>query len=101
MDIKYPFEEFSLRYMESLIAVFPSSQDGMWHVKTMRDNPHSFQSRIDLPESWAGKRDLELVEATGVSDAVFCHRGRFLAVAKSKEGAMKLAGLALEASRAS
>ena len=49
----------------------------------------------DLPESWAGLRDQELINATGVSDAVFVHRNRFMAVAKNKQGAVRLAELAL------
>lgn len=48
-----------------------------------------------LPEAWAGKRDEELAAVTGVQDAVFCHFGRFLAIAKSYEGIMKLAQLAI------
>jgi len=36
-----------------------------------------------------------LAKVTGVPDATFCHNGRFLAVAKSKEGALKLAEIAL------
>ncbi len=42
-----------------------------------------------------GLRDEELQKITGVEDAVFCHKGLFLAVSKSKEGAVKLAELAL------
>jgi uncharacterized UPF0160 family protein len=37
----------------------------------------------------------ELAQVTGVADAVFCHNKLFMAVAKSKEGAIKLAELAL------
>jgi len=63
-------------------------------VKTARDSIYSFENRKSFPESWAGKRGNELVLATGVSDAIFCHRGRFLTVAGSKEGALALAELA-------
>jgi uncharacterized UPF0160 family protein len=48
-----------------------------------------------FPDSWAGKRDAELVKATGVADAIFCHNNRFMMVAGSKEGALALAELAL------
>lgn len=53
------------------------------------------EDKRKLPEQWAGKRDEELAAVTGVSDAVFCHSGRFIAVARSFEGIMKLAELAL------
>lgn len=53
------------------------------------------EDRKKLPESWAGKRDEELAVVTGVKDAVFCHTGRFIAVAESFEGIMEMARLAI------
>jgi len=61
----------------------------------MRLNPNSFENRKDFPNTWAGLRDEEFQKVSGVSDAVFCHRGLFLIGAKSKEGAIKLAQIAL------
>jgi uncharacterized UPF0160 family protein len=52
---------------------------------------------MNLPLEWAGKSGDELIQITGVTDAIFCHRERFIAVAESKEGAVKLAHLALAA----
>ena len=49
-----------------------------------------------LPKSWAGKGDRELAKVTGVKDAVFCHSGRFIAVAESFEGIMKMCELAIK-----
>ena len=37
----------------------------------------------------------KLAEASGVADAVFCHNGRFICGAKSREGAVRLAEAAL------
>lgn len=74
-------------------------EDGRWQVVCVSDPDDYFLRRKDLPESWAGKRDQELVEVTGVPDAVFCHNKRFMAVAQSKEGALALAKLALEGTR--
>ena len=53
-------------------------------------------SRKSFPVAWGGKIDKELQSVSGVLEAVFCHRGLFFAVAKSKEGAIKLAELALD-----
>ena len=39
--------------------------------------------------------DEELVKISGIEDAVFCHKGQFLFVSKSKEGAMAAAHKAL------
>ena len=68
-----------------------------WKALAMRKTACSFENRKSMPESWAGKRDAELAEITGVEDALFCHNARWMAVAKSKEGAWKLAKLALKA----
>lgn len=70
-------------------------EDGTWQLCVVSEPPLYDSNRVLLPESWAGKRDQELIEATGVADAIFCHNKRFMVVAKSKEGALKLAELAL------
>ena len=84
-------------YPEPLYVVSPDSQgNNYWKIKAVREDPDaSFKNRKDLPESWAGKRDKELAEVTGVSDAIFCHNKLFIAVAGSKEGALKLARIAV------
>lgn len=89
-----PVEEYFSSYPEPLFIVYQYS-DGDFAVRAVRQAPHLFESRKLFPEDWAGKRNGELVAVTGVPDAVFCHNKRFLAIAKSKEGALKLAELAL------
>lgn len=79
-----------------LYAVYPTSK-GRFHVQTARVSMSSFEARKDLPEPWAGLRDAELAQVTGVPDAVFCHKGRFVAGADTLEGAMALARAALAA----
>jgi len=96
LDSFYPYEETLAVFPEPLFVVSPRL-DGSWNVKSVRDDLASFKNRKDLPESWAGKRDAELAGITGVSDAIFCHTARFLAVTKSKEGALKLAKIAIGA----
>lgn len=71
-------------------------EDGTWQLCTVSEPPLYDSNRVLLPESWAGKRDAELAEVTGVTDAVFCHNARFMAVAKTKEGAIALAKIVLE-----
>lgn len=94
MDTFYPHEDTLVTFPEPLYAIFPRT-GGTWGVKALRDDLSLFRNRKDLPASWAGKRDQELAEITGVPDAVFCHNARFMAVAKSKLGAIRLAELAL------
>jgi uncharacterized UPF0160 family protein len=57
----------------------------------------SFELRRELPAPWGGLEGEELVAATGVEDAVFCHLKRFLVVARSRAGIQRLAQLALGA----
>ncbi len=77
------------------IYIIRKHEDGNWQLICAVDDIRSFRTRKDLPLGWAGKHDAELAATTGVPDAVFCHNGRFIAVAQSKEGALKLAELAL------
>jgi uncharacterized UPF0160 family protein len=96
LDRYYPHRDVLQKYREPLFVIYPTD-DGMWHLKAVPANGASFENRKDLPISWAGKTDGALALATGVSDAIFCHNNLFLAVAKTKEGAMTLAKKAIEA----
>jgi uncharacterized UPF0160 family protein len=84
---------------EVLFVIYPDSDGRQHQLKTVPVEPASFDSRLDLPASWAGLRDAELAAATGVPDSVFCHMNLFIAGAKSFEGALQLARLALGASQ--
>jgi uncharacterized UPF0160 family protein len=66
-----------------------------WQLKTVNASLDSFESRKPLPAGWAGRRGPDLVAATGVPDSVFCHAGRFVAIAQSREGALELLRQAL------
>jgi uncharacterized UPF0160 family protein len=79
-----------------LYVVF-TNPDGTHMVQQVPKALGSFEGRKPLPAAWAGLCGDELVKATGVQDAVFCHNGRFIAGAKSREGALRLAKLAAEA----
>ena len=93
-DREYPWKDILNKFPEPLFAVYPRPA-GNWEAEAVRDNPSSFKNRKNFPAVWGGLRDEELVRVSGVSDAVFCHRGLFMAVAKSKEGAVTLAQKAL------
>lgn len=92
----YPWEMVLTKYPEPLYVVKPDHQEGNWKVMAVRASDHTFQNRKSLPESWAGKTGTEFAHVSGVDDARFCHNKRFIAVAGSKEGALKLAQIALE-----
>jgi uncharacterized UPF0160 family protein len=99
MDRAYPWHHTLAAHPEPLYVVKPKSVGTDWDVECVRDNPFGFENRKNLPSAWAGlvETDSKLPEVTGVADAVFCHNRCYIAVARSKEGALKLAQLAVEA----
>ena len=97
LDKKYPYEEILNKFKEPMYVVFERRDaNKFWEVEAIRDDFKSFVNRKDFPTSWAGLRDEDLQKISGVDDALFCHRGLFMAVAKSKAGAIKLAQIAVE-----
>ncbi|NQV88242.1 MAG: MYG1 family protein [Parcubacteria group bacterium] len=96
MDEVYPWFEVLSKYTEPLFVVYPNREDNTWSVKAVRKDPHYFENKKDFPIEWEGKRDKELADIVGVSDARFCHNKRFLTVAGSKEGAIAIAQIAIE-----
>ncbi|MBB4664593.1 MYG1 family protein [Conexibacter arvalis] len=78
---------------EALFVVYPREQD--WGLQAVPRVLGDFANRKDLPERWAGMTDADLAAVTGVPDARFCHAGRFMAVAGSRDGALALARQAL------
>lgn len=94
LDDHYPWGEIVANYPEPIFVISPKAD--MWRVECVRKQKFSFENKKNLPLAWAGLRDEELQKVTGVPDAIFCHRALFLTVAGSKEGAMKLAQIALE-----
>ena len=96
LDRYLPWKDVVTEYPDPLFVVYPATNGESWHVQAVPLEKGTLATRLPFPDSWAGKRDEELVEATGVEDAVFCHNGRFLAVASSKEGALELAQRVIE-----
>lgn len=80
-----------------MFVIYPDSDGNQYQIKTVPVESGSFTARMDLPESWAGLRDGELAAVNGVADSVFCHLNLFIGGARSFEGAVKMAELALAA----
>jgi uncharacterized UPF0160 family protein len=76
-----------------LFVVHPRDKD--WCVTGIRRAEDSFALRADLPAGWAGLTNGDLEAATGVAGATFCHNGRFIAAARTREAALALADLAV------
>jgi len=96
LDDVYSWRKVIESYPEPLFVVHPRVNDNTWGVATVGKLNSKFERRKYFPESWSGKKDEELEKITGILGAVFCHTGRFVAVAKSKEAAINLAKIALE-----
>lgn len=100
LDEYVPREEIwieMVRHPEFLFVIAPGTpMKKMWRILGLRKDLTSFNLRKNLPEEWSGCRDEDFEKTSGISGAVFCHRKLFMAVAKSKEGAIELAKLAVE-----
>ena len=96
LDQKYPWVDVATTFPETLFVVFPRINDNTWGAEGVFVGLPSFEKRKNFPESWAGLRDVDLEKETGVEGAVFCHRGRFMVVAKTKEAVLELVNLTLK-----
>ena len=76
-----------------LFVVHPRGTD--WCLTGIRAADEGFELRADLPAAWAGLTNGDLEAASGVVGASFCHNGRFIAAAKTREAALTLADLAV------
>lgn len=78
-----------------LFVVHPRDTD--WCLTGIRRSSDGFELRADLPAAWAGLTGEDLAAACGVAGATFCHNGRFIAAAKTREAALEMARIAVEA----
>jgi len=76
-----------------LFVVHPRDKD--WCITGIRKTEDSFEQRADLPLAWAGLSNADLEAVSGVAGATFCHNGRFIAAAKSREAILQMAEIAV------
>lgn len=96
MDTGMPTEKVIFaRDLPVVYVVSPASPD-RWNVKAVPPTRGEFGQRVSLPEAWRGLDGKALAEVSGVPDAVFAHPARFICGAASREGALKMARLALQ-----
>lgn len=71
-------------------VIYPSNRGG-YNAQGVpsqeEDNPNAL--KIYFPEKWAGLRDSELEETSGITGLHFCHSSRFLVAADTLEGAIQ------------
>jgi len=76
-----------------LFVVHPRDKD--WCITGIRKVEDSFEQRADLPAAWAGLSNGDLEAVCGVKGASFCHNGRFIAAATSREAILAMAEIAV------
>lgn len=68
-------------------VVMPSGSH--WKLRGIPPNSRErMKVRHNLPEEWAGLLDGDLQKASGIEGAIFCHKGRFFSLWKTREDAM-------------
>jgi len=90
LDTFCPWQQIAIEESKALFVVYPAETGDTWMIQCIPPTMGSFEKRMPLPEAWAGLRDAAFAEAAGVEDAVFCHPGRFICGARTKEGAERL-----------
>ena len=75
-------------------VVNPRGSD--WVIGGIRKSADGFEQRADLPAAWAGLSGAALEDASGVKGALFCHNGRFIAAAASRDAALEMAAIAVQ-----
>lgn len=69
-------------------VVMPSGDQ--WKVRGIPPlSTDRMKVRTALPKEWAGLLEEEFKQVCGISGAVFCHKGRFISVWKTKEDALQ------------
>lgn len=86
-----------VKFPEVNIILYPSD-DGergrVWKASTVPAEYNTFTNRVKFPAAWSGLRDEELEKVSGIEGAIFCHKGCWLIVTKTKEGALEAAAQA-------
>ncbi len=95
LEANVPWQDVIVDRSTAVYVIHPGS-NGDWRVRAVPVRKGGFELRKPLPIDWAGKRDEELALLTGVKDAKFCHKERFMAVTATREGAEVLAMKALD-----
>ena len=90
------YDAMGVDFPKLLYAVYPNKANDTWSVRALRKSEDDFTPKQPMPEQWAGKIEQDLVEITGVKDALFAHNNRFIAVAGSRDGALSLLKKALK-----
>lgn len=91
--IPYEFAIFKLGIASKInFVIYPSNRGG-YAIHTVPENYKGFKPKIPFNSAWAGLRDTELQEISGIKTARFCHNNLFIFTCDIKEDALKVANL--------
>lgn len=93
-DAQQVIDDLEARHV--LMIIQPSSSGG-YGLTVGRKCAGSYDNLVDLPSEWGGLTGEALENLTGVEGATFCHRALFFAATTTREAALSLAQLALDA----
>lgn len=82
------FFELDGRHHPAKFVIMPTGR--FWKLRAIPPTGEErMKVRQPLPESWAGLLEHDLQQKTGLEGALFCHKGRFISVWKTKENAIQ------------
>ena len=85
--VPYEFAIFNLN-LDVDFVVYPSNRGG-YAAHTVPTFYHGFTPKVPFRKEWAGKRNKELREISGIKTANFCHNNLFLFTADTEEDVLK------------
>jgi uncharacterized UPF0160 family protein len=90
---KSVYRHYCVKFTDTKAIIYSSDSGGMlrWKAEVIPTGYESFEDRCSFPEAWGGLRERDLTAVSGIEDAMFCHKGRHLFVAKTKEAAIQAA----------
>lgn len=72
----------------ALFVLMPT--DHHWKLRAIPPNlSQRMKVRIAMPKEWAGLQEEELQKISKIQGAIFCHKGRFISIWKTKKDAEK------------
>lgn len=79
----------------AIFVVMPS--DGHWKLRAIPPSLNQrMKVRMPMPSQWAGLQDKDLQKISKIPGAIFCHKGRFISIWKTKDDAEKALKYILE-----
>lgn len=82
------FFELDGAHHPAQFVIMPS--DKHWKLRGIPPtHERRMEVRVPLPREWSGLLDQDLKRISGISGAIFCHKGRFISVWETREDALQ------------